>query len=267
MTKTILITGATDGIGRETARRLVAEGHRVLLHGRNGAKLDAVAAELSGGTVERYVADLSRLDAVEALAGDVAARHDTLDALINNAGVFKTPDPITDSGLDVRFVVNTLAPYLLTMRLMPLLGTEGRVVNLSSAAQAPVDAEAMAGRRRVSDMEAYAQSKRAITQWSRHMGLTLGPGGPVIVAVNPGSLLASKMVKEGFGVAGSDLGIGADILIRAALADDFADAQGAYFDNDAGRFARPHPDETDPEGCARLVHAIEDRLATAGIPL
>ena len=80
------------------------------------------------------MADLSRMADVEALAKAVAEKHAKLDVLINNAGIFKAPDPVTQDGLDVRFVFNTLAPYLLTRRLLPLLGVLGRVVNLSSAA-------------------------------------------------------------------------------------------------------------------------------------
>ena len=134
--------------------------------------------------------------------------------LINNAGIFKTPEPITQDGLDVRFAVNTIAPYLLTQKLLPLLGASGRVINLSSAAQSPVDPEALAGRVRLSDdLTTYAQSKLALTMWSRSMALSLKDEGPVIIAVNPGSLLGTKMVKEGFGMAGNDIRIGADILI------------------------------------------------------
>jgi len=156
--------------------------------------------------------------------------------------------------------VNTLAPYLLTQRLMPLLGTTGRVVNLSSAAQAPVDVKAIAGGVPMDDMGAYAQSKLAITMWSRAMAQA-HPDGPMVVAVNPGSLLASKMVVEGFGVAGNDINIGADILVRAALSDEFTDASGKYFDNDSGRFAPPHPDGLDDEKIAEVISAIEAVLA------
>ncbi|MEM9246733.1 MAG: SDR family NAD(P)-dependent oxidoreductase, partial [Cyanobacteria bacterium P01_F01_bin.153] len=106
MSKTILLTGATDGIGLETAKLLVAQGHRVLLHGRNPAKLEKVAEDLAAqGTVESYTADLSDLAEVKTLAESVAAKHRHLDVLINNAGVFKTPTPITKDGLDIRFVV------------------------------------------------------------------------------------------------------------------------------------------------------------------
>lgn len=261
MQKTILITGATDGIGLETAKRLVAQGHKVLLHGRNPAKLEQVQQELAaGGEVEGYLADLSSMTAVEGLAKAVTEKHQSLDVLINNAGIFKTADPITADGLDVRFAVNTLAPYLLTRKLLPLLGSGGRVVNLSSAAQAPVELQALAGQTRLADMAAYAQSKLALTMWSRSLGLALKEQGPMIVAVNPGSLLATKMVKEGFGVAGSDIGIGAEILVRAALAEEFASAHGQYFDNDAGRFAPPHAAALDAASCDAVVRRIEALL-------
>jgi NAD(P)-dependent dehydrogenase (short-subunit alcohol dehydrogenase family) len=265
MQKTILITGATDGIGLETAKMLVTQGHNLLLHGRNPAKLADVEIKLmglaAGGSVESYVADFSNLVEVEALVAAVTEKHAQLDVLINNAGVFKTPEPTTPDGLDLRFVVNTIAPYLLTRKLLPLLGSPGRVVNLSSAAQASVNPDALAGKSRLSDdMAAYAQSKLAITMWSRTMAKELKEDGPVIVAVNPGSLLASKMVKEGFGVAGNDLKIGADILCRAALDDEFASASGQYFDNDARRFNSPHTDALDTQKCTEVVRAIESVL-------
>lgn len=82
-----------------------------------------------------------------------------------------------------------------------------------------------------------------------------------MIAVNPGSLLASKMVKEGFGVAGNDLGIGADILTRAALSEEFAGANGLYFDNDEGRFGPPHRDALDAAQCDNLVRVVEAVLA------
>ena len=84
---------------------------------------------------------------------------------------------------------------------------------------------------------------------------------PAIIAVNPGSLLASKMVREGFGVSGNDLSIGADILCRAALSDEFASAGGAYFDNDTRQFAPPHPDATHAQKAAQIVETIEELLA------
>lgn len=271
MSKTILITGSTDGIGLATARKLITLGHRVLLHGRNPAKLETARQALSalpgGGGVESFVADLSRLADVVSLAHAVNAKHTHLDVLINNAGVFKTAETSTPDGLDVRFAVNTLAPYLLTQKLLPLLSASGRVINLSSAAQSPVDLDALAGRIRLADdYAAYAQSKLALTIWSRSVALSLDGKGPAIIAVNPGSMLGTKMVTEGFGVAGADIAIGADILVRAALSDEFGAATGLYFDNDTGRFASPHPDAMDAQKSLEVVGAIEAILLTATWP-
>lgn len=260
--KRILVTGATDGIGLETSKKLVELGHQVLLHGRNPEKLEKVANSLSSASdsvIESYVADLSRVEDVEKFANEVSEKHDRLDVLINNAGIFKTSEAITEDGLDVRFVVNTIAPYLLTTRLLPLLDNSSRVVNLSSAAQSPVSPEALLGKVQLQDMEAYAQSKLALTMWSRHLALSL-PGGPVVVAVNPGSLLGSKMVKEAFGVAGGEIGIGADILVRSALSDEFEGASGKYYDNDKGKFSSPHSDAMDNEKNENIVNLIKGLL-------
>lgn len=267
MGKTILVTGSTDGIGLETARMLLSLGHTVLLHGRNSTKLEAVEKTLSkarsdnDGQVERYVADLSRMSDVKALAQAVGEKHSKLDVLINNAGVYGTSQPVTEDGLDVRFVVNAIAPYLLTTLLLPSMDISGRVINLSSAAQSPVNLEALAGRVRLSDNAAYAQSKLALTMWSRNLALSLQDGGPAIVAVNPGSLLGSKMVKEAFGIAGGDLQIGAEILVRAALSEEFEIASGQYFDNDSGKFASPHPDALNPQKSKQVERAISAILA------
>ena len=259
MSKTILVTGATDGIGLLTAKKLAAAGHTVLLHGRSADKLARAAAEV-GGTNETYSADLSDLEQTAALANAVLAKHDTLDVLINNAGVLKLQNPVTVSGLDARFVVNTLAPYVLTQCLLSIIPKTGRIVNLSSAAQAPIDVDAMVSGKRMDDLLAYAQSKLAITIWTQEMADAL-PTGPLVVSVNPGSLLASKMVKEGFGVAGNDLSIGADILIKAGLDDSFAGKSGAYFDNDSGRFAPPHSAAQNAQHRADVMQAIEKLIA------
>ncbi|WP_343211674.1 SDR family NAD(P)-dependent oxidoreductase (plasmid) [Aliisedimentitalea scapharcae] len=259
MSQIILITGSTDGIGLLTAKTLAERGHTILLHGRNQAKLDKAVAEV-GGTTEAYVADLSKLADVEALATAILERHDRLDVLINNAGVYKVPQTRTPEGLDVRFVVNTFAPWVLTQRLLPIIPQKGRIVNLSSAAQAAVDVKAMAGQGALDDFSAYAQSKLAITIWTQELARDLSEG-PVVLAVNPGSLLASKMVKEGFGVAGNDLSIGADILSRAALAPEFATASGQYFDNDSGGFARPHAAALDAQHANAVMQGINQTIA------
>ena len=125
MTKKILITGATDGIGLETAKRLYSEGHTLLLHGRNAEKLEATERKLAdstgAGLIYTYKADLSRLAEVDSLAKAITKEHEQLDVIINNAGVMRVPETITQDGLDVRFAVNTVAPYLLTKHLLTIL--------------------------------------------------------------------------------------------------------------------------------------------------
>jgi NAD(P)-dependent dehydrogenase (short-subunit alcohol dehydrogenase family) len=260
MQRTILITGSTDGIGLETAKMLRSLGHNVLLHGRNRNKLTGVekllAAMESDGSVSGYVADLSVMSDVEKLAAVVTAEHPKLDVLINNAGVYTAEQTLTEQGLDIRFVVNTIAPYLLTQRLIAVLGLDSRVINLSSAAQSPVKLEEMVKPSGLLDFDAYAQSKLAITMWTRHMAKTL-KDGPSIIAVNPGSMLGSKMVKEAFGVAGASLEIGAKVLTHASLDAGFAESSGQYFDNDIGQFASPHSDALDEQKCAAVVAQIE----------
>jgi len=244
MTKTILITGSTDGIGFAAAQTLAEGGHRVLLHGRSAEKLAqksaAIKAGSPAGTVETFLCDLTRMSEVKQLAAEVSAAH-------------------PPQGHDVRFLVNTFAPYLLAQKLLPIIPKSGRIINLSSAAQNPINFDAMAGRVRQADMEAYAQSKLAITIWSRHMAQQI-PDGPLVVSVNPASLIGTKMVKEGFGIEGKDIRIGADILVEAAIGESFEGRSGEYFDNDAGRFGPPHPHATDPQMIAKVMAAMEDIL-------
>ena len=268
MKKTIFITGATDGIGLATAKMLASQGHHLLIHGRNSKKLDNVVTQLSGlltkevnqGSVQPYLADLSVLSEVKALASKIKRDHDNLDVLINNAGVFKVSEPMTPDGLDVRFSVNTIAPFLLTQQLDSLLGKSSRVVNLSSAAQAPVNIDALRGKTKLADMAAYSQSKLAVAMWTLSLAKRNQGNGFTLFAVNPGSLLASKMVKEGFGVAGQDINIGAKILIRLACEEGLENRSGQYFDNDKGEFSSPHPDGMNLRKSEEIIEVMEDIL-------
>lgn len=259
MTKTILITGSTDGIGLLTAKILAEQGHKILLHGRNAEKLETARAEVTGDPLI-FQADLSSLDETKELAASVTDKVQSVDVLINNAGVYKTGNPILANGQDSRFVVNTLAPYVLTKALLPIIPKTGRVINLSSAAQAPVSLGALEGASHLDHMGAYAQSKRAITLWTQNLAKKF-PEGPTVIAVNPGSLLASKMVKEGFGVAGHDLRIGADILCSLSLEGRFEKHTGEYWDNDSGGFAPVDMSQTD------AVMAVIEEMVKQYLPL
>jgi len=172
MKKTILITGSTDGIGKLTALKLAEDGHEIYVHGRNADKLKAVISEIktasNNDNVNGFVADFSDLKAVRNMAKQINHDLPKLDVLINNAGVYKSRVAKTKDGFGIRFSVNYFAPYLLTKALLPLLkkGDTSRIINLSSAAQAPISIEALEGEKSLSEMEAYSQSKLALTMWS-----------------------------------------------------------------------------------------------------
>ncbi|MEM9101820.1 MAG: SDR family NAD(P)-dependent oxidoreductase [Pseudomonadota bacterium] len=269
MNKTIVLTGATDGIGFETAIILAKKNHKLLLHGRNELKLkktkEIILEENREAIVETFVADLSQLSDVEKLVENIQKNYASIDVLINNAGVFKMPNPILDSGYDARFIVNAIAPYVLTKKLLPAMKQNGRIINLSSAAQATVDIEALQGKKNLTDNAAYAQSKLAITMWSFDLAQQLKQDGPTVIAVNPASFLGSKMVKEAYGSEGKDLMIGANILVKAALDEDFAGITGRYFDNDQGAWSEPHEDALDNTQNTHLVKTIHQITEKLGI--
>ncbi|TMP39241.1 SDR family NAD(P)-dependent oxidoreductase [Pseudoalteromonas rubra] len=261
MTKTILITGATDGIGLATARTLLELGHQVILHGRNADKLTALKAEFATQSPPQqlmtYTADLSVIHDIHGFINELKQAGTELDVLINNAGVFVVPEQTTPEGIDVRFMVNTIAPYLLTQALLPDMKQGARVINLSSAAQSSLVPHEITDSSSLSDNAAYAKSKLALTMWSMQLGAASGRALPAIIAVNPKSFLGSKMVEQAYGVAGGNIQEGADVLVRAALSEEFSQASGQYFDNDLGCFARAHDEAYDEQKVAELIRVLE----------
>lgn len=279
MTKNILITGSTDGIGKLAALNLAKAGHHVYLHGRDADKLDSVIVEVKAvatGTavdyIDGFVADFSDLNAVRDMAAEVNKKLSKLDVLINNAGIYTTSSPVTKDGLDVRFVVNYLAPYVLTNALLPLLkkSNKARIINLSSAAQAPISYPAFAGNERLDDKDAYAQSKLALTMWSMDLADTVADDNINVIAVNPGSLLNTKMVDEAYGKYWSSADKGANILTELTISDEFANGTGKYFDNDIkdgangdarGEFGQPHANALNKDAIAELNRRTQEVLS------
>lgn len=264
MTKTILITGSTDGIGKLAALKMARDGHRLYLHGRNSDKLNAVIADLKketgNGGIDGFVADFSNLHEVKKMADDINEKIDAIDVLINNAGVFKSPQVLTKEGIDIRIVVNYYAPYLLTNKIIDKLrgSSKARIINLSSAAQSSVSLELLDGNSKVSDQEAYAQSKLAILLWSFY----LAKQEPTIsvVALNPGSLLDTNMVREAYGKFWSSADKGANIIYDLALVKNSEDINGKYFDNDKGGFGPAHSDAYSDKIIHELIEKTDDEL-------
>lgn len=268
MNKRILITGSTDGIGRLAAKELALEGHELWLHGRNKEKLETVIEELKKETgndaIDGFMADFSDLTTVRQMADQVRERLDRLDVLVNNAGVFKAPISKLSNGWDIRFVVNYLTPVLLSHHLFPLLkqSEEARLINLSSAAQSPVSIQALQGHMELSEQEAYAQSKLALLMWSFY--LAKKEQGLSVIALNPGSLLNTNMVKEAYGTFWSSADKGAAIIKELAVSAKHAGVTGQYFDNDKGDYGQAHSDAYQSETVEHLVNSSYSILREQG---
>ncbi len=261
MKKTILITGSTNGIGKLAALRMANEGHALYIHGRNKEKVESSIAEIIAKTknlnVSGFVADLSELDEVKRLSAAVSKDLSHIDVLINNAGVYNSSESMNSAGLDMRFVVNYLAPYLLTDLLLPLLegSSNPRIINLSSAAQSSVSIDALVGNERRSESDTYAQSKLAITMWSFY--LAKQKPNISVLALNPGSLLNTRMVREAFGQSWSSPDKGASIIFDLAVSDFYEKMSGLYFDNDRGNFGKAHKDAYDHDLIKELINQTE----------
>ena len=265
MTKRILITGATDGIGLETAKMLAEKGENLIIHGRNKDKLESVKAILkeinNDISVEGIVADLSDMNKVKEMGEELLKQGNSIDVLINNAGVLVVGETKTKDNLETRFAVNTIAPYFLTKLLLPIINKEGRIINLSSAAQMEVDFSAVKQWKPMSHDEAYAQSKLGIAMWSIELAEEY-KSGPSILAVNPKSFLGSKMVREAYRTQGHDVRIGADLLVRMAISKEFEGITGKYYDNDYGHFDNPNPYALDKDNREELIKVMDDILKT-----
>jgi NAD(P)-dependent dehydrogenase (short-subunit alcohol dehydrogenase family) len=254
-----LITGSTDGIGKQTALELARKGAQVIVHGRNPAKAQAAAeatqkAAGAKARVEWVAFDLASLASVRAGAAEVARRFPTLNVLINNAGVFATERRVSADGHELSMAVNHLGHFLLTQLLVPTLVQQApaRVVNVSSGMH-------QRGRMKWDDIEltrgydgaaAYAQSKLANVLFTVELAERLSGTGVTVNALHPG-VIATKLLREGFGMdGGASLASGAQTSVYVALAPELEKVSGRYFDN--SREARLSPGAQDPQSRQKL---------------
>ena len=196
----MLITGATDGLGRALARAADDAGATVLVHGRSEDRIAETLGELSD-RARAYRADLASLAEVTRLADEVLAAEDRLDVLVNNAGIGNSVPgggvrQESADGYELRFAVNYLAGYALTRRLLDLLkrSAPSRIVNVSSAGQAPIDFDDVMLERSYDGVQAYCQSKLAQILFTFDLTDELAGTGVIATCLHPSTYMPTKIV-------------------------------------------------------------------------
>ncbi|MFH8606755.1 SDR family NAD(P)-dependent oxidoreductase [Streptomyces sp. NPDC018029] len=264
---TILITGASDGLGRALAEDLAADGHRLLLHGRDPGRLAEVAATTGG---EVFPADLSSLAATKRLAADVRARHRSLDVLVNNAGVGfqggNTPREVSADGYELRLAVNYLAPVLLTRELLPLLreAAHARIVNVASVGQQLFDFDDPQHEHHFTQADAYCRSKLALISHTVDLAEQLADSGITVNAIHPATFMATTMTKTSGMPVQESLEKGVAATRRLVDAADLAGVTGAYFHSQE-RADPSEPDALTPAYRNRLAALTRRLLTAAGV--
>ena len=233
-TKTILITGSTDGIGKGTAIGLAAMGHRPIIHGRDRNRCQSVAEEIQSRTgirdVPYFMADLRSLEQVSAMAEALGEQFDRIDVLINNAGVYETERSITPDGFETTFAVNHLSHFSLTLRLIDLLppAESGRIVTVSSMVHAGnIDFSDLQSERDYDSYSAYALSKLCNVLFTYELAERLAPRQISATCLHPG-VIDTKLLQAAFS-GGAPVSEGARNLVFAATAPEIEGMSGKYF--------------------------------------
>ncbi len=244
---TIFITGASDGLGKEAARKLAAQGARLILHGRSEAKLqaavDEILNEFPDARIDTILADFSSLAQVRAMAAELNESFERLDILVNNAGVLPLRRQASADGFELTFAVNYLAPFLLTNLLLPLLkrSAPARIVNLSSIANhlvavSPLQMDNIPG---YVAWIVYSRTKLLLTAFTFALARRLKDSGVTCNALHPGIIPGPNVTRALWTRFQTTREEGAQTIVDCCLNPDCAGLSGAYISID--RVARANP--------------------------
>jgi NAD(P)-dependent dehydrogenase (short-subunit alcohol dehydrogenase family) len=255
--KVVLITGATDGLGRGLARAVAGAGGIVLVHGRSQARIDETLAELPGA--RGYRADLSSLEEVRRVAGEVRDAEPRLDVLVNNAGIGTGERELSQDGYELRFAVNYLSGFLLTQELLPAreASAPARIVNVASAGQMPIDFDDVMLEHDYSGVRAYCQSKLAQVMFTVDLAGQMDGKGLTVNSLHPATYMPTKMVSSPV----STLEEGVEATLRLVTDPDLDGVSGRYFNG--LREAAPDPQADDPDARRRLWELSERLVGSA----
>jgi retinol dehydrogenase-14 len=263
--KVVLITGSTDGIGRQAAVELAAAGSTLFVHGRNPARGNTVVEEIRSSTgnhnVELLNADLYSLRQVRELAAEVHRRTDRLDVLVNNAGVFMNDRRMTEDGFEMTYAVNHLAPFLLTNLLLDLLkrSAPARIITVSSVAhtRGRIDFENLQSEKSFGGYYAYAASKLANVLFTYQLAKRLEGTGVTSNCLHPG-VIGTKLLRAGFNMPGASTSDGAETLVHLVGSADLASVTGKYFQNKLSLSSSP---VTYDEALQRQLWKVSEKQA------
>lgn len=261
----MLVTGSTGGLGREVARRLAASGAHVIVHGRNrerGMELVAEIERAGKGSARFYAADFASLQEVREFAAEILRDYDHLDLLVNNAGFGSAPNErlLSADGLEYRFQVNYLSPFLLTKLLMPrlLASAPSRIVNVSSLAASPIDFDDVMIEHDFSGGRAYGQSKLAQVMHTFDLAEELAGTGVMVNALHPATYMPTGMVARAGVTPRATIDEGADAVMQLIVSTDI---EGGQFFRGL-QPARANAQAYDREARARLKRISEELTGT-----
>ena len=270
----ILITGATDGLGKQVALDFASAGAKVLLHGRNPDKGRAVCDEISraapSSSISYYNADLSSLQEVRQFAEEVKAQHERLDLLINNAGIgprsADSERQVSRDGYELFFAINYLAGYLLTRELLPLLQSSkpARIVNVASIGQEALDFNDIMLEQGYDDFRAYRQSKLAQIIFTFDLAARLQGSGVAVNCLHPATLMDTKMVHDSqyFPATMTTVEEGAEALEWLAVSPSQEGVSGEYYEGLDKAQAKPQAYDS---AARRQLRELSESLVSKAI--
>jgi NAD(P)-dependent dehydrogenase (short-subunit alcohol dehydrogenase family) len=234
--KIVLITGSTDGIGKQTAINLAKMGATILVHGRNEYRCLSTIKEIEEKTKNReskyYVSDFSSLNDVRNLVLKLKKDLKKIDVLINNAGIYSNQLQYTEDGYEMTFAVNHLSHFLLTNLLLDLLkvSPNGRIITISSIAHSRgnIDFNNLNAEQNFDPYNAYALSKLANILFTYELSERLKDTNITVNCLHPG-VISTKLLRAGFNISGSSLEDGAETVVYLASSPNLKNVTGQYF--------------------------------------